>query len=181
MTPVTPKHDKEQKKDNVCPHCGLKGHLRRTHRSCLKHCTTSELPIIAFEKKKNQATLGSLLEEVPVVTDVKNTERKSSMAQPEARSEDTGYVVLSSAYGNSQADSTTDGELLFSQSSKMESEENPSQSTQSDFFSSDDVMIENPKDHDSDNEEDIDWVQKIDVIDFDDDIGEHLDESDDDL
>ena len=62
----------------------------------------------------------------------------------------------------------------------MESEENPSQSTQSDFFSSDDVMIENPKDHDSDNEEDIDWVQKIDVIDFDDDIGEHLEDSDDD-
>ena len=42
-------------------------------------------------------------------------------------------------------------------------------------------MIKNPKDHDSNNEEDIDWVQKIDVIDFDDDIGEHLEDSDDDL
>ena len=145
------------------------------------HIVTSELPKIAFEKNKNQATLVSLLEEVPVVTDVKNTERKSSMAQPEARLEDTGYAVLSSAYGNSQADSTTDGELLFSQSSKMESEENPSQSTESDFFASDDIMIETPEDRDSNNEDDIDWVQKIDVLDFDDDIGEILEESDDDL
>ena len=96
-------------------------------------------------------------------------------------SEETGYAVLSSAYGNSQADSTTDGELLFSQSSNMESEENPSQSTESDFFASDDVMIENPEDRDSNNEDDIDWVQKIDVLDFDDDIGEILEESDDDL
>ena len=42
-------------------------------------------------------------------------------------------------------------------------------------------MIENPEDRDSNNEDDIDWVQKIDVLDFDDDIGEILEESDDDL
>ena len=38
-----------------------------------------------------------------------------------------------------------------------------------------------PEDRDSNNEDDIDWVQKIDVLDFDDDIGEILEESDDDL
>ena len=96
VTPVTPTHDKQQQKDKVCPHCGLKGHLRRTHRSCLKHRTPAEFPKIAVENEKKAP------EEVAVVTDVKNTERKSSMAQPEVRSEETGYAVLSSAYGNSQ-------------------------------------------------------------------------------
>ena len=63
----------------------------------------------------------------------------------------------------------------------MESATLPSQSAESNLGKGDDVTNENSQIGNSIQEDNIDWVQNIDVLDFDDDVDNLLEESDEDL
>ena len=99
----------------------------------------------------------------------------------EELSEKSTYVVVSKPYESSQADSPLEGNTVFTQSSEMESATPPSQSAESNLEIGHDVTNENSQIGNSIQEDNIDWVQNIDVLDFDDDVDNLLEESDDDL
>ena len=99
----------------------------------------------------------------------------------EELSEKTTYVVVSKPYESSQADSPLEGNTVFTQSSEMESATPPSQSAESNLEMGDDVTNQNSQIESSIQEDNIDWVQNIDVLDFDDDVDHLLEESDDDF
>ena len=99
----------------------------------------------------------------------------------EELSEKSTYVVVSKPYESSQADSPLEGNTVFTQSSEMESATPPSQSAESNLEMGDDVTNQNSQIESSIQEDNIDWVQNIDVLDFDDDVDHLLEESDDDF
>ena len=103
------------------------------------------------------------------------------MEESKTLSEETTCEVISPACGNSQPDSEVVADFSLSQDSEMESENHPSQSILSQLIECDDVTNENPGKEDSIDEDQINRVENIDLIDFDDDVQHFLAESDDDL
>ena len=174
----------KKKSKKICPYCGLNGHVRRTHLSCLKHLINK-----SADKKNardNTSTFPQGLTAVqnlqqPTLSTDNKTEEKFNIDEIEEFSEKTTYVVVSKPYESSQADSPLDGNTVFTQSSEMESATPPSQSAESNLEMGDDVTNQNSQIESSIQEDNIDWVQNIDVLDFDDDVDNLLEESDEDL